>query len=167
MHEIPGYENLYSITEEGQVWSHKYKRWMKNQVDRAGYWAIQLYKDKEYKRFLVHRLVAMTFIPNPNGLPQVNHINGNKLDNRIANLEWCTKSADSLHMHRMGFVKHLHNPRPWNKRPVDQYTPDGKFIKRYPGVVDAAKETGINRCTINNSKYGYCKTGGGYIWKAV
>lgn len=89
---IKDYED-YAITEDGIVISYKYKvpRKMKTWYQKAGYENIKLCKNNKTKHFLVHRLVAEAFIPNPDNLPEVNHKNKDRQDNRVANLEWCTR----------------------------------------------------------------------------
>lgn len=89
---IKDYED-YAITDDGKVISYKYKtpRVMKTWYQKAGYENIKLCKNNQTKHFLIHRMVAEAFIPNPNNLPEVNHKNKNRQDNRVENLEWCTR----------------------------------------------------------------------------
>lgn len=96
---IPGFED-YAITSDGKVISYKtgipkvMKTWYQNGdrgVKKAGYENIKLCKNNKKYHFLIHRLVAEAFIPNPQNLPEVNHKNKNRQDNRLENLEWCTR----------------------------------------------------------------------------
>ena len=112
MKDIPGFEGLYAITKDGRVWSYP-KRWggktgnqhhdgqwlnLNRSSERAPYCTVLLRKSGGVpKTLLVHRLVALTFIPNPGDLPHINHINGNHRDNRIENLEWCTPKENNRH----------------------------------------------------------------------
>lgn len=84
--DFPG----YSVTDDGKVISYKYKtpRIMKTWYQKSGYENIKLCKNNRTYHFLIHRLVAEAFIPNPNNFPEVNHINKNRQDNRVENLEW-------------------------------------------------------------------------------
>lgn len=93
MKDTPGYEGKYAITSCGRVWSYKHKRFIKSCLDpRTGYYQVCLYpnKDKTHKIHLIHRLVAETYLPNPDNLPCINHKDENKANNSLPNLEWCT-----------------------------------------------------------------------------
>ena len=92
--DFPG----YTITDDGKVISYKYRepRVMKTWYQKSGYENIKLCKDNQTYHFLIHRLVAEAFIPNPDNLPEVNHKNKNKQDNRVENLEWCSR-IDNLY----------------------------------------------------------------------
>lgn len=87
---IPGYEGLYMASTDGKVWSCRQNRFMKDRYDKDGYKKIGLALNGKQKTYQVHQLIAMTFIPNPFGLTEVNHKNGKRDDNRVENLEWVT-----------------------------------------------------------------------------
>jgi hypothetical protein len=93
---IIGYPR-YKITTYGDVYSMLYKRAMKLQTNQNGYKLIQFSVNKAKKNYYIHQLVAKHFIPNPTNKPFVNHINGNKTDNKVSNLEWVTQSENTQH----------------------------------------------------------------------
>ncbi len=95
MRDIPGYEGLYAADEDGNIYSlqntvGRRKGILKPYENTGGYLRVNLFKDGRCKHKYVHRLVASAYIPNPEGLKYVNHLNSNRQDNRVANLEWCT-----------------------------------------------------------------------------
>lgn len=92
--DFPG----YTITDDGKVISYKFKepRVMKTWYQKSGYENIKLCKENKTYHFLIHRLVAEAFIPNPDNLPEVNHKNKNRQDNRVENLEWSNR-IDNLY----------------------------------------------------------------------
>lgn len=105
---IPGY-SLYEISSMGRIKTFNQFGFgrtaiMKPALDKAGYWRTMLKRDLDGKihTIKVHRLVAITFIPNPENKPQVNHINSKPDDNRLSNLEWVTRSENMIHAHRFG-----------------------------------------------------------------
>lgn len=116
--DIEGYEGMYQVSNLGRVRSLKYRdkkniHILKGGTDKRGYKLIGLYF-KERKTYKVHRLVAEAFIPNPNNLPQVNHIDGNPSNNIITNLEWCDSTYNAIHAYKTG----LHKSNKVGKRPV-------------------------------------------------
>ncbi len=119
MKDIPEFEGLYAITKDGSIWSYPkvWKRrngttskhdgkWMSLWLHNAGYLGVDLRDKRGVKRkFLVHRLVALTYIGIPKRL-EVNHKNGNKKDNSASNLEWVTSSQNSQHAEQNGWLPH-------------------------------------------------------------
>ena len=116
---IEGYEGLYEVSNLGNIKSLNYnktgeKRILKPCKTRIGYLQVHLYKNSKIYTKLVHRLVAETFIPNPENKPQVNHIDGNKQNNAISNLEWCTPKENQQH----AWNTELHKPLKGEKNPM-------------------------------------------------
>ena len=91
--DYPGYK----INSNGDVWSKIYQRNISTPLDKYGYKRLQLYKNQKGKNYLLHRLVALYFIPNPENKPTVNHIDGDKTNNCISNLEWATVAEQNRH----------------------------------------------------------------------
>lgn len=120
--KIRGYN--YSVSSLGRIKSHKTNDTMMLKLDRYGYPKVNLSKDGKRKTFSVHKLVAKAFIPNPKHKPQVNHLSGNKMDNAVSNLEWCTRKENIEHAIRIGLIKTKpKNLKPkkeigWNKRKI-------------------------------------------------
>ena len=95
--DIKGYEGLYEISNYGEVWSERKQGLLKKGKSATGYYSVSLYKNKKQKIFLVHRLVAITFIKNKENKELINHKDANKLNNHIDNLEWCTYKENNNH----------------------------------------------------------------------
>lgn len=161
--DITGYEGLYQVSNLGRVKSLKNKSNHKNEVllkpeTSRGYKRVSLSKDDILTHHLLHRLVAQTFIPNPDNKPQVNHIDGNKNNNKSSNLEWCTASENRKHGVSIGLIKVK------GKR-VNQYDLSGKFLKTWETVSEAAKSCGTHTSHIASCCKGKFKQTGGYKWK--
>lgn len=147
MKDIKGYEGLYAVTPEGEVWSYKYKKFLKPRKCSNGYLQVNLCKDGKEKNHLIHRLVAEAYIPNPDNLPQVDHIDNDKTHNYVNNLQWIT---------------HRDNNRKSKNKPILQYSLDGELIREWECAADVGKEV---RSTIWKCLNGRYKTAYNYIWK--
>lgn len=96
MKDIPGYEGLYAATEDGQIWSYRRQRFLKPSINGGGYLKVALCKDGNPKTYHVHRLIALTYISNPDNLPEIDHIDRDKLNNSIKNLRWVSRRENVL-----------------------------------------------------------------------
>lgn len=105
MADIRGYEGLYKIDRFGNVYSQYTNRVLKPAPTSWGYITVELFKDKVGKTHKIHKLVADAYIPNPNGKPIINHIDGDKKNNAVENLEWCTYSENMKHAWKNGLTQ--------------------------------------------------------------
>lgn len=163
--DVVGYEGYYQISNLGNVMRNK--KQLKKIVDKNGYVFVRLYKNGKQKHFSVHRLVAVAFIPNPQNLPEVNHIDANKENNFVNNLEWCTHTENMVHakimkLQKFNPLKGSLNP---NSKSVMQYDTDGNFIKIWDCMESAAKSLHGNRRNIYKACNHKQKSAYGYIWK--
>lgn len=163
--DIDNYEGYYQVSTVGRVRSlarnthNQYKngKIMTLVSNNKGYPMVGLCKNKTYRRYLVSRLVAQAFIANPNNLPQVNHKDENPLNNRVDNLEWCTR------IYNMNYGTQTKRAHDKTKIKVKQYTLDGTFIRTW----DSIREAGLFYKTshISDCCNGIRKQTKGYIWK--
>lgn len=187
--DIIGYESLYVVHDDGTVRSldryvikksksgnaHSYfvkGKIIKHTINNRGYHTVDLYKNGVSKRYLVSRLVAQAFIPNPNNLPEVDHIDENKDNNYVGNLRWCTRQFNNTRgvQSREGREKSSE----FRMKKIGMYDKKDNLLKVYKGIRIAERDTGINNaniaycCKCNLERKGYLKnnhTCGGYIWR--
>lgn len=110
---INGKKTNYTVDHDGRVFSHITDKYLIHIPDKNGYGTVNIYcGGNERYRIRVHRLVAIAFIPNPENLPVVNHIDANKLNNNVSNLEWTTIAGNTQHAKLLGLLTGAKNPNP-------------------------------------------------------
>lgn len=163
----------YLISPKGDIYSLKKRRLLKQKIQSNGYYTVCVFdKYGKEKTVLVHRLVAMAYIPNPENKPQINHIDGNKQNNHVSNLEWVTGSENQKHAYRNGLnkfdevdwknLKKLHEK---HKKPVvkiDRFT--NKILAKYESIKEAGEKNGIDYKQIHATCKGKQPTAHGFKW---
>ena len=166
--DIPGYEGLYKVSNLGNVKSLNWRNtgeeknlWLK--PHNKGYLQVELANGGTKKCFVVHRLVAIAFIPNPDCLPQVNHKDEDKTNNCVENLEWCSRSYNA----RYSLDRHPERKRKGqnSERGIVQLTASGEFVKEWVRSRDVFLETGMSDWSISECCRGNRKTAYGYKWQ--
>ena len=163
--DLKGYEDSYQISDFGRIFTKRrlvgnqiyYGKELVPQLTNDGYLKVTLCKNGESKKFYLHRLVALQFIDNSTNLPQVNHKDGNKLNNTVTNLEWCTKIENQNHAVRTGLMQRGQD-RPSAKLTEEQVLE----IYKLKGILksqDIANKYNVSKNTINcilrGSKWSY------------
>lgn len=141
--DIAGWESFYEVSSLGRIRSKRTDHFIIGDVNSAGYRRVLLSSIKhepKYERFFVHRLVASHFIPNPEGFPEVNHLDGNKANNAVDNLAWTTRQQNELHCKKLGLKPY----KPFTVTYTDGYT------KVFDTTGIAAREFGVTVRTILN-----------------
>ena len=177
---IKGYEGLYEISNQGRVKS------LQREVIRSNgfkqivtekiitlisskittrhpnpMFHVELWKDNKRKTYFIHRLVAEHFIPNLEGKPQVNHIDGNRYNNTVENLEWVTGSENMIHAYKTGLTQ------PRGQKPIKRIDLKTNEVVLFKNVYDAARAIQAKPCAIRNALKGRCLTSNGYKWEYV
>ena len=150
--EIEGYNGRYSVSTFGRVWNNERNRLLCGFIRSDGYKNVGLRKktNKNPNYFLIHRLVAKAFLPNPKNLPQVNHRDENKLNNRVDNLEYCNAQYNNEYSHAKEVAK------------LDLKT--GDVIETFKSASEAERQTGIQQSHIAECCNGKIKSAGGFGW---
>lgn len=143
--DVPGFENLYRVSDRGNIYSISRNGTkgglLKQHLDRYGYKKVVLYKNNKPHYFTVHRLVAMTFIDNPDGFETVNHINGDKENNSVENLEWLSKKDNLKHSYKSNLQRLKNQPI------IATRVSDGKEF-RFFSQKETARKLGIHQRSI-------------------
>lgn len=159
--DFPLAPQAYWINQHGDIKSKKYNKILTTNLNN-GYKYVELYLTPKHKsKIYIHRAVALTFIPNPYHLPEVNHIDEDKNNNDADNLEWCDRQYNCSHGTR-NYRIHLNAA---NKQPVLQYDLQGNFLHRWEYIGEACKTLGIRSSGISNCCRGAYASSGGFIWK--
>ena len=172
--DIKGYEGMYQISNYGRVkglerWTHfkngkkprlEPERILKFKKHHKGYLKAQLRKEDKMKSYFIHRLVAQAFIPNPEEKSQVNHIDGDKTNNHVSNLEWNTQSENLRHSyHVLGShkksVENMYEPRMRAKCiPVVVYDLEGNIVGEFRSKAEAARKMGVSSSSVSGATLG-------------
>ena len=182
--DIENYKGYYQVSSDGRVKSLKRTRIGISNIPVAvnervlipkedNYKRVVLSKNKNKKTFSIHRLVAKAFIFNPKNKPQVNHKDGDKLNNNISNLEWVTASENHIHAHKIGLKKpnitgllKFNNGHSTGKK-VKQLDINGNIIAVFESGHNASKITKIAQSSIWKSCEESHRTAGGYKWRFI
>ena len=174
--DIKGYEGKYQISNMGRVKSLNYRHTgkegiMKGVADGYGYLQVKLWKDGKDKKYMINRLVAQAFLPNPDNLPEVNHKDEDKTNNKVENLEWCTRAYNLTYNGRAEKVgKKLRGRKLTEEhikkisKPVFSVDKESGLIMWWKSAREAERQTGINNSNIIACCKGKVNSAGGHIW---
>jgi len=154
---IQGYNGSYKVSNLGRIISYKRKQpkvLKYGTSGREGYLAIVLSKNGTTKKYRVSRLVAKSFIPNPDKKPCVNHINAIKDDNRVENLEWCTRSENEKHAFKLGIKSQWGENNSASKLSMEDVAKIKELLHKGVKGVSIARLFGISSATISSIKHG-------------
>ena len=171
--DIKGYEGLYQISEDGVVRSldrvttgvngreYYNKGVTLKSSNNKGYLQVRLYKDNGSRTIPIHRLIATTYVPNPNNLPQVNHKDGNKKNNHYTNIEWCTPSENTQHAFDTGLATPTRGETNGQAKLTDEIVigirkvhNTGKYMQREIAEMYGIKDAQVSRI-VNNKRWAH------------
>ncbi len=172
--DIPDYEGFYEVSNYCRIRNKKSGR-IRQPYLTSNYYSINLSKNNKVKRFRIHRLGMLAFVPNPYNLPEINHKDENKFNNFIfvnpdgsvdfekSNLEWCDRQYNVNY----GTAKQRAAEKTKNgkcSRPVNQYDIQGNFIKHWPSIIEIERSLGFGRATVYRNCIGKFKQAYGFKW---
>lgn len=144
--DIPGYEGLYQVSDDGRVRGlRRGKDLHLTLFPHSGYLYVGLSKGGKQTTAVVHRLVAMAFIPNPENKPSVNHIDGCKTNNVVSNLEWVTPKENTAHAIRTGLL----DPKMSRVTPIMALNKETGELIKFRSIAEAANQLGLNKSEIS------------------
>ena len=170
--DVKEYEGYYQVSNRGIVKSLNYNHTgkegiMKAQDNGDGYLYVNLWKEGKMKSCTIHRLVAIAFLPNPNNLPEVNHISEDKSDNRVENLEWCSRLYNNTYNDRAKKAGKKQRNDPNKSKAVVGIHKINGLILEFPSAMEASRQTGIDQGNITRCCNGRYKSAGGFYWYYV
>ena len=170
--DVPGFEGCYQVSSDGRIKSlARYvnvcgggkrlisEKIIKPTVCKNGYLELHASRKCKKKVFLLHRLVAMLFIENPDKLPEVNHKDENVSNCSVENLEWCTSKYNANYGTR---IERCAAPQ---RKKVKQYTQNGQLLKEWSSIKSASRECNFNDSAIIRCCKGKQKTAYGFVWE--
>lgn len=179
--DVEGFEGSYQVSNLGRV--KNVCRHIRGRNDgirtireririqrqsRTGYCMTILSSNNKQKNCTIHRLVALSFVENPNNYTEVNHIDGDKMNNRADNLEWCTRSENNRHAIRTGLRRHnwtgMFGSKHRLSKPVTQRDLNGKYINVFESTGDAERKTGVSAKGISRIAIRKKGHAGGFAW---
>lgn len=174
---IPGFDNKYQVSREGCVrrirhYSGKQlfrELIMTTKTDEDGYLRVSLTSDRNHSReYGIHQLVALAFIPNPDNLPCVNHIDGNKLNNSVNNLEWCTVEYNNQHANQIGLRPHrIYEDRSAVKLRLSKPVRCEQTGQTYPSCIEAERQLNLGSTAVWHSIHYNTPTKQGYTFSYI
>lgn len=151
----------YEVSNYGNVRNSKTGYILKGRISKSGYFQVSIAEKESghFKNQYIHRLVAIYFINNPEGKREVNHKDGNKLNNKVENLEWVTSSENQKHRQK------VLGKRKTSQRRVGRFDKDHILLQEYDSILEAAESFGKSRVNIDNVLQKKQKTAYGFIWE--
>lgn len=177
---VKNYEGLYEVSRSAEIFNVRTGKQLQTGTSPNGYLYVGLYRNGIRKPHLVHRVFADVWLPNPDNLPQINHKNGIKTDNRLENLEWCTSSQN--HKHAYDVLGRIHSmkgkvgtrkgkPKPEGAgsppRPVRATHKQTGAVCEFKSISEAARQVGGSAGNICNTCQGKHKSTAGYRWEYI
>lgn len=161
------YKDGYLVHRDGTIYSMNYRntgrmRRIKQKLDKDGY--LYFYNKTVHRHVKSHRFVAECFHPNPDNLPEVDHINGNRADNRVENLRWVTRKQNCNNPYTLEQRSESMTNNEKNSRKVYQYTKDGDFVREWPSVSEVYRQLGFHISNIVVCCSGKLRSVHGYVW---
>lgn len=160
--DVVGYEGIYLVSNYGNIKRKDYRgtgieRMLKPSINQNGYLQLQLYKNGKRKNYLVHQLVGKAFIPNPNNLIEINHKDENPLNNKLENLEWCTRAYNNNYGTRTQRISKM----------VMATNKENKNTIIFKSISQAERELKIANASIIACCKGKRESAGGYTWEYI
>lgn len=164
--DIDEYKGIYMVSNWGNVKSLNYNHTNKERIlkpgkDAKGYLYVILYKDSKRKKYKIHRLVAMAFLPNTDNLIEINHKDEDKTNNNVSNLEWCERK------YNVNYGTGIQRRTDKQSKIVYQYTMNGEFIREWRSAAEVKRQLGYAPSNICKCCNGKLKAAYGYIWSYI